>query len=184
MPHHGLQDLLLALLLLNAPDPQPVPTYYPREALLAVLQGEDLADARELQYWFNGDPESQAFELSFLRERWQKRHKLPPLHDAMRFPCRETITDMIKCNRLHHDWLRVQQGLSNEDDQNEWGIWINENQQIFETLDAADDATATYYFTYTRRNALLRLKDKLGDRNFRLGLLPPSVPLERFRPLR
>lgn len=61
-----------------------------------------------------------------------------------------------------------------------WGVCLAEAKWLFRVYDVLDDSLCIYNSVFTRRLALGKLRDILGEENFYRGPLPPHIPLWRF----
>lgn len=59
-----------------------------------------------------------------------------------------------------------------------------EVEQLYVIWDSVRDARCDYYYVHIRRQALKRLHDILGEKDYNEGQLPPHVPLWRFAAVR
>ncbi len=55
-----------------------------------------------------------------------------------------------------------------------------ETDRLYKVWDAVRDARCEFYYVSVRRQALMRLKDMLGEDDYRSTNLPPNVPVWRF----
>ncbi len=110
----------------------------------------------------------------------------PPvqLQDLGRFPGPYVVEQNLVLAREHIAWLKEQTRA--EGDPRFWD-WLEEAEtaeMIWSTLDAAQCPCDPEcgYTDECRLGALLALREMLG-RNYWIGLMPPPVPLHRFRGL-
>src|SRR5438046_8380107 len=98
-------DYALAVALLTvAPEPAEAAPTEPYVSLRPTLQALaihwEILDAREVRYVLTRG-EDFAADLKLLRRRWHDLKDAPPLHDAMRFPDRTMINDLLSFNRAY-----------------------------------------------------------------------------------
>jgi len=179
-----LNDYILALAMLSMPGEVPYAVHYPRRCLLELAIADNLYDPREIRWKFvqGWGLDNHHENLKELRDRWSQRNILPPLHETLQLPCPATIRDLIALNRQHENWIEQQMKLVDDDDSFIFQVWWEENTLLYKILDMALDATDEGYYCYYRRNALKKLRDDyLGYENYHKGLLPPAVPIWRFK---
>ena len=61
---------------------------------------------------------------------------------------------------------------------------MEEVKALYVVWDALRDAKCDYYFIHIRRQALLKLREKIGAEAFAAGQMPPYVPMWRFSEVR
>ena len=178
-------DYGLALMLLVQPSEPSEPPWalehlhaiWPTMQSIAVQW--EIMDPREARYMLNR-PGEFAADLKILRRRFADLRDAPPLHDAMGFPDRTLINDLLAFNRAYHMHVDNLQTL-------ELAYWwelretLQENQRLYEVWDTVRDARCPYYHVTVRREALKKLRCMLGYQAYSSGRLPPHVPIWRFR---
>lgn len=176
-------DRVLALALLTAPGPDPDVTgrehLAPHFIRASVSLG--LIDPREERWWFS-NLGNFPLEYRSLRERYHYLRDAPPLGDAIRFPHRGFLSDLITFNRAYRAYLEGQV-FARPHHQEEIGEAIAECDALYQAYDLARDAACEHYYTYVRREALKKLKNLLGEEAYDSGELPPPVPVWRFTSL-
>lgn len=149
-----------------------------RPVLQAVAIEWELLDSRETRYVLNR-PEDFAGDVKLIRRRFGELHDAPPSQDAMRFPDRALINDLLKFNREYRQYLEARQAT-------ETLYWwqlhesMLECDRIYQVWDMVREANCDYYYVTVRRQSLMKLRDSIGDMAFYSGVLPPHVPLWRF----
>lgn len=171
--------LLAAALLAGVPGSDDLPT--PRADLCHALQAIaiecELLDPREIRYVL-ARPEDFAADVQLLRRRFHDLRQAPPSSDALRFPDRAAVNDLLGFNRAFRQYLDVRQpgeparGV-------ELRSAIQEIDHLYHVYDTVRDARCEYYYVTVRRQALKRLRDLLGEEDYYRAKLPPHVPVWR-----
>lgn len=181
-------DTVLALLLITS---TPVGyTYHdaPNMAHYSYLRGTcrqlalemELMDPREAKFIFEKE-EDFSNDLRIVQRRHQELHDAPHSYDGYKFPSREACNDLLAFNRAYRAGIELKIALTvDQIKQYELREVIIETDQLYEIWDTVRDANCEYYYITVRRNALKKLKDKLGNAYYD-GALPPHVPLWRFQ---
>lgn len=109
----------------------------------------------------------------------------PPLQDAMMFPGYATANHNMQLAAAHRDWLETQAQFYPD---REWFfvVWATEAKFLFDvwhllTEIQGTEAEGNYNSTELRRAYLAELKEKLGPYWYYQGIMPPPVPLWRFK---
>ena len=179
-------SLPLALALLFAPpsDATRAPKHlaHLRPVIAGIAVSLELLDPRERQYVL-AKPEDFASDLSMVRRRRVELADAPPLHDALMFPDRLVLNELLTFNRAYRQHL---DGLAGIELLHWWEIreGIQETDRLYHVIDTARDALCTYYHVSVRRQALAKLRDQLGHADYYAACLPPAVPLWRFQSMR
>jgi hypothetical protein len=185
----NLPELVLAVLLLTGANPpgledpamlrEQFPTF--RAGLVGLALEWEILDPRETRYVL-ARPEDAVADLQMLRRRHEELRNAPPLADAMRFPDRTTVNELLVFNRAYKNYVEVRQPMELAH-----GFTLRTAQkevdQLYQVWDTIRDARCEYYYVTVRRQALKRLRDLLGDDDYYNGELPPHVPLWRFQSL-
>ena len=103
--------------------------------------------------------------------------------DSMRFPERNTVTELIQFNRGYRKHLVEKQSLE-RDRCEQYDAALVETDRLYKVWDAVRDARCDFYYVTVRRAALRKLKEAVGDEAFAMGYLPPNVPTWRFAEVR
>ena len=109
-------DYLLSVALLTTPgDPSEAAGAFDhfrsvRPTVQSVAVFWEVLDNREVKYVMNRQ-EDFASDLKLLRRRWDDLADAPPLSDAMRFPDRALISDLLSFNRSYRQQLEHRQSL-------------------------------------------------------------------------
>jgi len=175
---------LVAVTLLTAPADTPEPAPDPadwtalQEALIAVSIDWEILDRRETRYVF---ARIEDFEdnVNLIRRRYVELSNAPKLDDCRRFPDHRTVNELLGFNRAYRRYLDARQPMD-QDRSAQLGEVLKETDSLYHIWDAVRDARCDYYYVTVRRQALKRLKELLGDDEYRTGTLPPYVPLWRF----
>jgi hypothetical protein len=119
-------------------------------------------------------------DMALLRQRFEDLHDAPPLHDSMRFPPRQVVSDLLTFNRTYREHVEKCQiaGASPSPDQQEV---LNEVDRLYTIWDAIRDCRCEYYYITVRRQALKKVRELIGDDAFYNGNYPPHVPVWRFQ---
>lgn len=104
----------------------------------------------------------------------------PPLSDAERFPPRRVAAAALEFNRAYRDYLECQQAF----EVRSWWDWqdaLNETDYVYQCWSAlAAVQGAEGEDGASRRAALERLRELLGEEAYYQGAMPPCVPVWRF----
>lgn len=152
-------------------------------AMRAVMQQIaiqfEILDKREVKYVLSR-PEDFATDLNLLRKRYVELRDAPPLCDAMRFPDRSLVNELLTFNRNYRSHMDAR---SHIDLLNAEFIHdaISETDQLYQIWDLVRDCRCDYYYVTVRRQALMKLRDKVGYAAYYSGCLPPHVPVWRFQ---
>jgi len=144
-----------------------------RAALVEAAIAAEILDAREASAALS--PESFPYELAKLRERWQLLWNAPPAADALRFPNRSRVVELLELNQKYRRYLDT---LCWTD---EVGEAAAETERLQNLWDLVRDARCDYNYVTCRRLALKRMREQLGEEAYYSGWLPPAVPLHRFQ---
>lgn len=177
-------DCLVAALLLTASPELTVPdAAFPwaescRDSLIALALDAQLIDIREPLNYFQVRRE-RASDLKALQSRFQEFAFAPLVEESQRLPDRHTINDLLAFNRAYRAHLQAHLEAGPAQAVH-WQQAIAETDQLHQVWCAARDARCTYYYVTVRRQALLLLRDLLGEEAFYSGRMPPYVPVWRF----
>jgi hypothetical protein len=183
-----LYDYLLAAVLLTSPVDAPLPgsnaELYDRLSVpLQKLALEwEILDQRESRYVL-ARPEDFASDVNLLRRRCHDLRDAPPASDAVRFPDRVAVNDLLAFNRAFKQYVEVRQP---GEPGRCWELRdaITEIDHLYHVWDTVRDTRCEYYYVTVRRQALKRLRDLLGEQAYYSGKLPPHVPLWRCQEIR
>jgi hypothetical protein len=104
----------------------------------------------------------------------------PALSDCERFPPQAFATAALEFNRAYRDHLEAEQAF----EVRRWGDWqdsIWETDYLYHCWSALAAARGTEGRDEdSRRAALVRLRDLIGEEAYFQGAMPPCVPLWRF----
>lgn len=166
------------LLLISS---SPLPVEMAREFQFVAIALE-VMDVRECRYLL-AKPEDWANDVACIRRRWQELYDAPLLEDVGRWPAREVANELLLFNREYkRQYLEVLLVLYPMDSQIERAL--DETEQLYLIWDSLRDARCEYYYTHIRRQALKRMRDKLGHELYQAGEMPPAVPVWRFGVIR
>jgi hypothetical protein len=180
-----LLDYLLAVVLLTAPvgaaEPSDLPEWFPalRLPLQTLAVNWEILDPREVRYIL-ARPEDFSADLTLLRRRYQELISAPLVEDALRFPERTVVNELLTFNRSYRQHIDVRQPL-------ELVHWwelrraLQETDRLYLIWDKVRDARCSYYYVTVRRQALKDLRELVGEASYYNGRLPPCVPLWHFR---
>jgi hypothetical protein len=174
--------LALALLVTpspaTAPDPDVANLWHLAPTMQALGVELEILDQRELRYVL-ARPEDVQSDVRLLRRRWAELADAPPLHDAMRFPDRALVNELLSFNRAYRQHLDNRQGM---DGAAWWELReaIHETDRLYGIWDTVRDARCDYYYVTVRRQALAKLRDLVGFRAYSSGAIGPHVPVWRF----
>ena len=177
-------DVLTAIILLTGtPD---VPAACPPEdefpalkaAVHQIAKQWEILDERETSYVFAQRAEFEA-DLNMLRRRYHALRDLPRLEEANRLPDRKVVNELIGFNRAFRKHL-VEKQMLEQDRYDLYQEVMLETDRLYKVWDAVRDARCDFYFVGARRQALQRLKDLIGEEDYRTMVLPPNVPVWRW----
>jgi hypothetical protein len=184
VPH----SFLLAAALLTSPPETPLPEtkadlFAAVQVPLQILAIEwEILDPREARYVL-ARPEDLAADLNLLRRRHHDLRDAPPASDAVRFPERTAVNELLAFNRSFKQYVEVRQpgepGRS-------WELReaVNEIDHLYHVWDTVRDARCEYYYVTVRRQALKRLREMVGEEAYYSAMLPPHVPVWRCQEIR
>jgi hypothetical protein len=184
-----VKDYLLAALLLST-SPDVVETRVPtagewvvlQKSLVAVAIEWQIMDEREALYTF-ARPEDYAGDLGSLRRRYQQLKDAPLVEDSHRFPERAGVNELLRFNRAFRKNVEGRMGLESDRTALYTQV-IAETDRLYKVWDLARDGRCEYYYVQVRRQALMQLRDMLGEDDYRNAVLPPNVPTWRFNDVR
>lgn len=177
----SLDSLAYYLISTNSGVTEPVPDIKEwtdlKRALLTASIELELIDKREASYIlseynnFNND-------LNIIRLRYAVMKDAPKIDEHTNFCIAyQTIVDNLAFNRKYNSHIGFKSSMEFN---NGWGAVKQENDQLYMIWDLLRDSKNNQYFITIRRSALLKLRSLLGDEDFRLGVMPPHVPIWRF----
>lgn len=178
-------DTLIAITLLTAaPDASISKELISRQATLGpILQhialGWEIMDKREKRYVLTRREDFES-DVQLLRKRYRDLQNAPPMHDCVRFPTRKEVSEMLSFNREYRKHLKARISV----DPTNAAIYqeaLTETEQLYQIWDTIRDTRCEYYYVTVRRQALKKVKKKIGEVNFYNGNYPPVVPTWRFR---
>lgn len=173
-------SLPLSLAILFGPAEPPEHLRHVSEVLQALALHLEVLDERETRYVLIR-PEDFVADVKLLRRRWASLKDAPPLHDCTIFPDRALMNDLLAFNRAYRQHLEARKACVGALEAFELGEAIQEADALYQVWDAARDAQCSYYYVTVRREALKRLREQIGEASYHRGVLPPPVPLWRFR---
>jgi hypothetical protein len=180
-----MAEYLIAILLITGlpgtPEPLPSEDAFPalRESVHKIAIDMEILDNRETSYIFAKRSDFDA-DLNLLRRRYQDFKDAPRLEESNRLPERKIVNDLVQFNRAYRKCLAEKHEL--EQDRGEiYETVMIETDRLYKVWDAVRDARCEFYYVTVRRQALIRLKDMLGDDDYAKTNLPPNVPTWRFR---
>lgn len=174
--------LMAVALIFQAPDsqiPDAANTPPVRLWLQTIAVEMEILDSREVRY-VGARPEDFSSDVNLLRRRYESLKDAPSSADALRFPERTVVNDFLAFNRSYRQHLDVAQAVR----PHKWWEYrqaLQETDQLYQIWDLVRDARCEYYYVTVRRQALLNLRQQLGDKHYYEGRLPPYVPLWRFQ---
>ncbi len=137
----------------------------------------ELLDQREIRYVLVKADEFIS-DVRMLQRRAHDLQQAPFLCDAVRFPDRVIVNELLLQNRSYRQYL--DQCLPLYPHSAELRAAKEEVEQLYVIWDSVRDARCEYYYVHIRRQALKRLQDMLGEHDYDSAQLPPHVPLWRF----
>ena len=177
-------EFLLAILLLTAqpgtPEPLPSEEAFPaiRDAVHKVAIEWEILDSRETGYIFAKRADFDS-DLNLLRRRYQDFKDAPRLDESNRLPERKLVNELVQFNRAFRKHL-VDKHVLEQDRAEVYEAVMIETDRLYKVWDAVRDARCEFYYVTVRRQALVKLKEMLGDEEYLAVNLPPNVPTWRF----
>jgi hypothetical protein len=183
-------ELLLAAALLTGSGPAEMQTpavaqaAFPtlRFSLLSLALEWEILDPRETRYVLTRADDLTS-DLRMLQRRYQDLVDAPPLSDAMRFPDRAVVNELLVFNRAYRSYIELRQPTEMAHVSDLRAVQ-REVDYLYQVWDAVRDARCEYYYVTVRRQALKHLRELLGEEAYYSGQLPPHVPVWRFRELK
>jgi hypothetical protein len=184
----GIDYILAALLLQGADLPgfQQPKNQAGWHALLAkplihLTLSCELLDQREVRYVLVKSDELIS-DVRMLQRRAHDLQNAPYLGDAIRFPERVIVNELLLQNRSYRQYL--DQTLPLFPHSADLRAAKEEVELLYQIWDSVRDARCEYYYVHIRRQALKRLYDILGAEDYDRGVLPPHVPVWRYAVVR
>jgi hypothetical protein len=146
-----------------------------RDAVLELAVAAEILESREASMAYRAD--GFTYELAKIRDRWQNLWNAPPAADALRFPPRARVEELLELNERYRRYLETLPWTS------EVREALVETDRLHNLWDLVRDARCGYTYVTCRRFALKRLREQLGEEAYYGGDLPPVVPLHRFQML-
>lgn len=182
-------DYVLALLLLqgselsNFNEAKTIPGWHALvgKPLVRLALAGEILDPREVRYVL-AKPDEFVSDLRMLQRRAHDLRQAPRLEDAVRFPERSIVNDLLLFNRAYRQHL--ENCLPLYPNNVELRAAKEEVEQLYQVWDCVRDARCEYYYVHIRRQALKRLQDMLGEGDYLNANLPPHVPVWRFNHVR
>lgn len=176
----------LALILLTAHPDAELPCWAKDENVIPACQtlalNMELMDKREVTYCFNLQLDVDP-DVRLIRRRFRDLHGAPFACDAEQFPSREHCNQVLSLNRQYRAWLEGQQTIHGRHQQYEINPAIAETDELYDVWDTLRDARCDSYYITVRREALKKLKNRLGTEMYYQRMMPPWVPVWRFTPI-
>lgn len=106
--------------------------------------------------------------------QYEYRYESPAVEaDIKRFPCRWVAEDALEHADCHIAWIEMWQTTDDSLDLKVWRQEAETQRDCWWRLKYA-------WIPPTRAWDMDRLKEAIGEGNYRLGLMPPPVPVWRF----
>jgi len=115
--------------------------------------------------------------------RWQDLEGCPPLAAGGRFPGWAVAHDALTFAGGYHCQLRAVAPFYLHREA-EVRAALAETEALCQTWDALRDAQCGTYYVSVRRQALARLRERLGEEAWALGAMPCPVPVWRWEEIR
>jgi hypothetical protein len=139
----------------------------------------EVMDRREVPYMLYRREDWKS-DVALLRRRFHNLLDAPPLHDCMRFPCRELTAELLAFNRAYREQLERCRCVDAANCRH-YQEALCEAEKLHDIWDAIRDTRCEYYFIAVRRQALKKVRDLIGAEAFYNGIYPPHVPVWRFQ---
>lgn len=153
-----------------------------REEFVDISLRMELLDSREVGNVFSFKS-SFLVDLDRMRETRVKLSGFPFIEDSKRFPSREEALNNLAFNAAFVSTLQDLKARYNWRIE-ELNIISTETKQLADIWDNLKDAQSSYYHINVRRASLAKLRELIGEENYYNGIMPPHVPLWRFREIR
>ncbi|MCI0639710.1 MAG: hypothetical protein L0Y72_26535 [Gemmataceae bacterium] len=177
-------ELVIAAALVTAPadaaSPKELPSWFMplRAALVRVGIDAQILDRREEEIFLLKAQDFPA-DVHMLRRRYVEFLHAPLIEECGRFPNRETALDFVHFNRAYRTDLLARMTLDPVHAEELRGA-VEETDRLFQIWDQVREARCGFYFVTVRRQALMLLRQLVGNEAFYTGQLPPHVPVWRF----
>jgi hypothetical protein len=116
-------------------------------------------------------------------QAYQETKDCPRVGEGWWLPSPAVCTELMTFNREYLKNLEIGKSIYLHK-QAAYGQVITETNQCYNAYDWARDAVQPYHNVNTRRKALGRLKDIIGEKAFYEGRMPPHVPIWRFEEIK
>ena len=154
--------------------------YRPLAEPLRVLALQwEVLDPRESGHLL-APPRNSRTTCRTLQERFDDLRSAPPLNEALRFPGRDLVSDMMAFNRAYHENLSKRLEMDRIHAE-ELRSALLETDQLHRVWNTVHEINCPYYYITYRRQALRQLRELIGEQAFYTGTLPPHVPICAFR---
>jgi len=181
-----LSYILAAALLVGDPDEthhvDPELFHLVNFAAQQIALEWEIIDPREVR-WVLTRSEDFHSDLRMLRNRNRDLWDAPSAADALRFPDRASINELLSFNRGYRQHVDVAMaGFPHR--YWEFKAVLQETDHLYKVWDLVRDARCEYYYITVQRRALKDLRELIGMEAYYRGNLPPHVPLWRFQQIR
>ncbi|MCI0379489.1 MAG: hypothetical protein L0215_17920 [Gemmataceae bacterium] len=153
-----------------------------RAALVRVGIDAQILDRREEEIFLLKAQDFPA-DVHMLQSRYVEFVHAPWIEECARFPNRETAIDFVHFNRAYRADLLARMTLDPVHAEELRGA-VEETDRLFQVWDQVREARCAFYFVTVRRQALMLLRQMVGNEAFYTGQLPPHVPVWRFMTVR
>lgn len=111
-----------------------------------------------------------------------RRHNYPDLAWAYNFNCWGTCCTRpaLDFNLKYQIHCMIQMEFGTESKINAYAKCLQEARELYEIYNLLDDVFYQSYTVFDKRKSLYHLREKIGEKNFYSGRLPPPVPIWRF----
>jgi hypothetical protein len=174
--------LIAAFALIISPDGSAVPAHDPLlcESVRAVAIKLELLDPREVRYITN-NPSDFESDVNLLRRRYGTMGDAPYLCESTRLPDRQFVSEYtIPAIRKYKNYIETEQFFDYPWRSQYYQTILDETETLYQIWDTVRDAKCEYYYVTVRRQALKRLRDLLGPKDYYAGQMPPTLPTWRF----
>lgn len=177
-------DVIVAIILITGlpGTHEPVPSEDAFPAVRAIVHKVaidwEILDGRETSYIFAKRSDFES-DLNLLRRRYQDFKDAPRLEESNHLPERKVVNDLVQFNRAFRKHL-VEKHILEQDRAEVYEAVMIETDRLYKVWDAVRDARCEFYYVTVRRQALMRLKEMLGEDDYYRVNLPPNVPIWRF----
>lgn len=122
------------------------------------------------------DDPTVKMELATLQQRYKELKDVPYVDDAKRFPDWQTARANCDWNRKYSSHLDYMLHFANDTRASEIRLVQSQLNQLYNVWKAVEEANSGYLLISTRREALKKLRELIGEEAYYSGRLPSHIP--------